>query len=432
MPIAPLTVIVNWLGYGCFVDTLRLIVLSSIDAGLFHARSPRPGRPPTPTDVKPGSITCEECPYPFPSSYLPLTLYGQDVRMAYMDVAPPGTPNGHTVMIFHGNNFAGFYFGNIIDALRKEGFRVIVPDQIGYGRSSKPIIPYNFNDMARNTRAILQSLKIDKAMIVGHSMGGMLAARFATQYPDVTERLVIYNPIGLTDGRFDRPAGSIDEQYKNALGATFQSIRASLMRYVAHNPAAWTPEFENYAQLRYAWTLGADWPRLAMVQTLINNVIYADPVVYDWPHIKAPTLAFGGAEDVLPGSPKVFQDRMKLIADTIPNGNGKLHLLPGLGHVPHMEAPDEDHSADGRVPQRGREVIQAPSCAARSLKSFADRSATDASAFKSGLPFGPYSSGRVTNAVFNPSAFAARRSPRCAATIITSAGLRLRKAAADR
>ena len=133
-------------------------------------------------------------------------------------------------MIFHGNNFAGFYFGNIIEALRKEGFRVIVPDQIGYGRSSKPIIPYSLNDMARNSRAILQSLKIDKAMVVGHSMGGMLATRFATQYPAVTERLVIYNPIGLTDGRYDRPAGNVDEQYKGALGATFQSIRASLMR----------------------------------------------------------------------------------------------------------------------------------------------------------------------------------------------------------
>jgi pimeloyl-ACP methyl ester carboxylesterase len=296
---------------------------------------------PAPTDVKPGSITCEECPYPFPSSYLPLTLYGQDVRMAYMDVAPQGTANGHTVMIFHGNNFAGFYFGNIIAALRKEGFRVIVPDQIGYGRSSKPIIPYSFNDMARNSRAILQSLKIDKAMIVGHSMGGMLATRFATQYPDVTERLVIYNPIGLTDGRFSRPAGSIDEQYRSALNATYQGVRASLMRYVAHNPAAWTPEFENYAKIRYSWTLGAEWPRLAMVQTLINNVNYADPVIYDWPNIKAPTLAFGGVEDVLPGSAKIFQDRMKVLVDTIPNGNGKLQLLPGLGHVPHMEAPEK-------------------------------------------------------------------------------------------
>jgi pimeloyl-ACP methyl ester carboxylesterase len=254
-----------------------------------------------------------------------------------MDVAPQGTPNGHTVMIFHGNNFAGFYFGNIIEALRKEGFRVIVTDQIGYGRSSKPIIPYSLNDMARNSRAVLQSLKIDKAMIIGHSMGGMLAARFAALYPAVAERVVIYNPIGLLDARAGRAPGNVDEQYKGALGATYESVRASLMRYVAHNPQAWNDEFERYARIRYSWTLGADWPRLAMVQTLTSNVIGSDPVVYDWPNIKAPTLAFGGAEDVLPGSAKVFQDRMKVLADTIPNGNGKLHLIAGLGHVPHLE-----------------------------------------------------------------------------------------------
>src|ERR1700747_425694 len=159
-----------------------------------------------PADVKPGSITCEECPYPWPCAYVPMTLYGQDVRMAYMDVAPQGQPNGHTVVLLHGNNFAGFYFGVVIDALRKEGFRVIVPDQIGYGRSSKPIIPYNLADMARNTGAILQSLNINKAMIVGHSMGGMLAARFATQYPGVTERLLLFHPIGLYRLRFRNPA----------------------------------------------------------------------------------------------------------------------------------------------------------------------------------------------------------------------------------
>jgi pimeloyl-ACP methyl ester carboxylesterase len=294
-----------------------------------------------PTDVKPGSINCEECPYPFPTSYLGLTLYGQDVRMAYMDVAPAGTPNGHTVVLLHGNNFAGFYFGGPIDALRKEGFRVIVPDQIGYGRSSKPIIPYNFNDWARNTRLVLQHLNIDRVMVVGHSMGGMLAARFATQYPAMVERLVLYNPIGLTDPRFDRPWDSTDEGYKRTLASTFQTIRASLMRYVAHNPAAWTPEFERYARIRYSWTLSADWPRLAMVQTLIGQVQYLDPVVYDWPHIKARTLVFGGAEDALPGSAAVFKERMKYIAGTIPDGNGTLHLIPGLGHVPHMEAPEK-------------------------------------------------------------------------------------------
>jgi pimeloyl-ACP methyl ester carboxylesterase len=302
---------------------------------------PPPAAIAIPADVKPGSITCEDVPYPYPVSYLPLTLYGQDVRIAFMDVAPPGPANGHTVVLFHGNNFAGFYFGNVIDALRKEGFRVVVPDQIGYGRSSKPIIPYNFHDMARNTNLILQSLKIDKAMVVGHSMGGMLAARFATQFPGVTERVVLYNPIGLVDGRYDRPWDSTDEAYKRTLASTYPSIKASIMRYLTHNPAAWTPEFETYTRVRYAWTLSADWPRLAMVQTLINQVQYLDPVVDDWAHIKAPTLVFGGAEDSLPGSAALFKERMKFVADTIPNGRARLQLLPGLGHVPHMEAPGQ-------------------------------------------------------------------------------------------
>jgi pimeloyl-ACP methyl ester carboxylesterase len=93
--------------------------------------------------------------------------------------------------------------------------------------------------------------------------------------------------------------------------------------------------------VRYSWTLGAEWPRLAMVQTLLGQVIYLDPVIDDWPHIKAPTLAFGGAEDSLPGSAVVFQARMKVVADTIPDG--RLHLIPGVGHVPHMEAPEKTY-----------------------------------------------------------------------------------------
>src|SRR5262245_13612815 len=319
--------------------TLLVIGFALATAGL-AAQSPAAAPPP---DVKPVSITCGACPYPYPSSYLPLTLYGQDVRIAYMDVPPSGTPNGHTVVLLHGNNFAGFYFGGPTDVLRNAGFRVVVPDQIGYGRSSKPIIPYNFHDMARNTRAILQALKIERVMVVGHSMGGMLAARFATQYPAIVERLVIYNPIGLTDGRFERPWDSTDENYKRTLGATYQSVRNSLTRYVSHNPAAWTPEFETYAKVRYSWTLGAEWPRLAMVQTLLGQVTYLDPVVHDWAHIKAPTLVFGGAEDSLAGTAKNFQDRMKFVADTIPGGKARLLLIPGLGHVPHMEAPDKTY-----------------------------------------------------------------------------------------
>ena len=308
---------------------------------------------PAPTDVKPGSITCEECPYPFPSSYLPLTLYGQDVRMAYMDVAPQGTPNGHTVMIFHGNNFAGFYFGNIIDALRKEGFRVIVADQIGYGRSSKPIIPYSLNDMARNSRAILQSLKIDKAMVVGHSMGGMLAARFASHYPAVDERLVIYNPIGLVDTRHGRPPATSTSSTRTRSAPPTRACKAGLMRYVAHNPAAWTPEFENYARIRYAWTLGADWPRLAMVQTLTGALISGDPVVYDW-------AAHQGADAGL----RRRRRRAAGIGEAVPGADegarrhdSERQRQAALDSRPRPRAAPgrcgEDVPADGGVPERG-------------------------------------------------------------------------------
>jgi pimeloyl-ACP methyl ester carboxylesterase len=318
---------------------VAILGLGLLPAGTFAAQN-KPASSAAP-EVKPGSINCEDVPYPYPTSSLPITLYGQELRISYMDVPPVGQPNGHIVMLLHGNNFAGFYWSGPIEILRKEGFRVIVPDQIGYGRSSKPIMPYNFTDMARNTRLILQNLKIDKVMVIGHSMGGMLAARFATQYPAMVERLVLYNPIGLVDGRFDRPLESADDAYKRTLGSTYDTVKAALMRYVSHNPAAWSPEFEKYARVRYAWTLSAEWPRLAMVQTLLAQTIYLDPVVDDWAHIKAPTLVFGGAEDSLPGSAAIFKERMKFVAETIPNGNAKLYLIPGIGHVPHMEAPEK-------------------------------------------------------------------------------------------
>jgi pimeloyl-ACP methyl ester carboxylesterase len=107
-------------------------------------------------------------------------------------------------VVLHGFNFAGFYFGGLIDALRKEGFRVIVPDQIGFGRSSKPIIPHNFHDMARNTFAILQNPKIAGRVVL---MGGMLAARFASQYPDVERGDTTRSAV---DSRFDRRIDSVD------------------------------------------------------------------------------------------------------------------------------------------------------------------------------------------------------------------------------
>jgi pimeloyl-ACP methyl ester carboxylesterase len=80
-----------------------------------------------------------------------------------------------------------------------------------------------------------------------------------------------------------------------------------------------------------------------MVQSLVGQMLSQDPVVEDWGHIKAPTLAFGGAEDSLAGTAAVFQQRMKFLAASIPNGNGRVQLIAGLGHVPHLEAPDKTY-----------------------------------------------------------------------------------------
>jgi len=290
--------------------------------------------PKAPTDIKPGSITYEDVPYPYPVSYLPLTLYGQDVRMAYMDVPPAGQPNGRTVILFHGALFAGFYFGGPIDALRKEGFRVIAPDQIGWGRSSKPIIPYNFTDMARNNRTLLESLGIRKVAVVGHSMGGMLAARFSALNPDLVERVVLYNPIGLTDTRYNGRSRSVDEAYKAAMAQShdqvYQSSWSIIHRYFAHE---WKPEYDDLIRIGYAPSLSADWPRMAMVRALTGQMTANDTVVYDWPHIKSKALVLGGDED----GPD-FPTQAKHIADTIPGA--QLVLIHGAGHVPHMELPE--------------------------------------------------------------------------------------------
>ena len=289
---------------------------------------------PTPTDVKPGSINNEDVPYPYPVSYLPFVSYGQDVRMAFMDVPPAGQANGRTVVLLHGMNFAGFYWAGPIEALRNAGFRVIVTDQIGFGRSSKPISPtYNFNDMALNTKRVLEHLGIAKAAVVGHSMGGMLAARFAASYPDITERVVLYSPIGVTDARRERPFRSTDDAYKATLGYTYQQAYATMRRYFP-TPQAWKPEYEKLARLHYAWTLSGEWPRMAMIRTLLQQQVYMDPVVYDWAHIKSKAMVIGGTID---GAD--FSSAAKRIATTIPGG-AQLVLEEGAGHVLHYERPE--------------------------------------------------------------------------------------------
>jgi pimeloyl-ACP methyl ester carboxylesterase len=302
-----------------------VVVLMAWNPGLQAQEPP----PQPPADWGPMSINLEDVPYPYPVKYMVFTLEGQDVRMAHMDVPPAGSPNGRSVVLLHGMNFFGEAWTSTIEVLRKEGFRVIVPDQIGYGRSSKPILHYSISTHAANTRRLLEHLGIRKTDIVTHSMGGMVASRFAASYPEMVDNLAMINQIGLTDARSSRPWRETAEAYKGALARDYAEIVKGMRAYYVN----WKPEYMKYVKIHYGWTLSGDWPRMAMVRTLQQQAIYADPVVYDWPRIKARTLVIGGEKDG-PNYPQLA----KHVADTVQNG--RVYIIPDIGHNPQFEAPD--------------------------------------------------------------------------------------------
>ena len=283
-----------------------------------------------PADWGPMSINLEDVAYPHPVLYYAFTLEGQDVRMAYMDVAPRGPANGKSVILLHGLNFFGEAWTETIDILRGEGYRVIVPDQVGYGRSSKPVLHYSISTHAANTKRLLDHLNIKQTDMVTHSMGGMVASRFASSYPEMLGNLAMINQIGLTDAREQRPWRDDAEAYKAALARDYTEIVRGMRAYYVN----WQPAYMKYVKIHYGWIKSGDWPRMAMVRALQQQAIYTDPVVYDWPRIKARTLVIGGEKD---GAD--YPGGARRVADTVQNG--QLVIIPNIGHNPQFEAPDK-------------------------------------------------------------------------------------------
>jgi hypothetical protein len=159
------------------------ICLAASTASLPRAQE---AAPKAPTDVQPGSITYEEIAYPHPVHYLPLTLYGQDVRMAYMDVPPWARPTARGDSVPR-HEFRRLYFAGPIEMLRKDGFRVVVPIRSASGGRPSRSSRANFHDMALNSRKLLQSLGIAKVAVIGHPWAEC-SPRAAASYPDMVER----------------------------------------------------------------------------------------------------------------------------------------------------------------------------------------------------------------------------------------------------
>ncbi|MBC7872432.1 MAG: alpha/beta hydrolase [Ferruginibacter sp.] len=282
--------------------------------------------------------------YPYPLQNFSLTIENKRVEMAYMDVIPP-SPNGKTVILFHGKNFNGYYWKDVIPLLVEKGYRVIIPDQVGWGRSGKPDLHYSFHMLAMNNKLLLDSLKINSVIVVGHSMGGMLAIRFTLLYPGATAKVVLENPIGLEDYKTFVPYQTIDKFYEKERAATYESYKKYQQSYYP----VWKPEYEQYVKAQAEALTDPAFDRVAWVNAITYQMIYEQPVIYELRQISVPVLLIIGQSDrTVVGKDLLREDQKnrygqypqlgKKVKQLIPGS--RLVELNGVGHIPHIQVPE--------------------------------------------------------------------------------------------
>jgi len=299
-------------------------------------------------DLKELDINLENYEYPYPVKFLEIKAQQSTYTMAYMYVKAEN-PNGKTVVLLHGKNFNGAYWETTIEALEKEGFDVLVPDQIGFGKSSKPdYFQYSFQQLAENTKNLIENLQIESTTILGHSMGGMLATRFALMYPEMTEKLVLVNPIGLEDWKLKIPYQSVNDWYEQELKKDYESIKK--YQKESYYAGDWNEDYAKWARLLAGWTLNEDYPIIAWNAALTYDMILTQPVVYEFGELEIPTLLIIGTRDrtalgknlvskEVKATMGLYDELGKKTAKKIPNS--ELVEIPDTGHLPHIEAFDE-------------------------------------------------------------------------------------------
>jgi pimeloyl-ACP methyl ester carboxylesterase len=291
--------------------------------------------------------------YPEPVEQYDFTSQGVALHMAYMDIKPEHA-NGRTAVLLHGKNFCAATWDATIHRLSDAGYRVIAPDQIGFCKSSKPEhYQYSFQQLARNTHALLASLGVTDATVIGHSTGGMLAIRYALMYPHETQQLVLVNPIGLEDWKAKGvPSLSVDQWYERELKTTADGIR----RYeqATYYAGQWRADYEPWVQMLAGMYRGPGKQIVAWNSALLYDMIYTQPVVYELSQLSMPTLLLIGQKDTTAigkdaAPPEVrakiglYPELGKAAAKAIPHAT--LVEFAGLGHAPQMQDPQAFHKA---------------------------------------------------------------------------------------
>lgn len=239
-----------------------------------------------------------------------------------------GNPGARPLLLVRGLARSGRYWLRVREELVQR-LRLIVPDNIGVGRSPAPPPPYSTRRMARDLVAVLDHAGLDRVNVFGISLGGMIAQRLAIDHPDRVERLVL----GCTSpgGRWG-PRLRLPGLLGMARSASMPPDRGA--RHVAR--VLVSPEF-----LRQHPEVADEWARLAVEDPVTSRGLFGQisaalrhDASRELSAVRVPTLVITGDRDEL-----IHPGESHRIARRMPNA--RLVILPGVGHDFPTEVPDK-------------------------------------------------------------------------------------------
>jgi pimeloyl-ACP methyl ester carboxylesterase len=218
-------------------------------------------------------------------------------------------------------------------------YRVVAPDLLGHGQSSKPRSDYSLGAFAVGLRDLLDELGIESATVVGHSLGGGVAMQFLYQHPDYCRRLVLISSGGLGQdvGLILRLLSAPGAELVMPIIAPTPVLRAgNAVRSFLSSRGLRSPRG---AEIWNAYSSFSDpETRAAFLRTLRSVVDYRGQAVSALNRLQLraemPTLAIWGEEDTI-----IPVDHAYAALEARPDC--RLEVLPGVGHFAHVEAPVE-------------------------------------------------------------------------------------------
>ena len=236
--------------------------------------------------------------------------------------------SGPVVILLHGlgGNSAN-WAPNIVPLAQK--YRVLVPDQIGFGKSDKPMLNYRVATLVDFLDGFYKQVGIQKATLVGNSLGGFTAAAFALAHPAKVEKLVLVDAAGFSI------TGVRDPKILNGLNPSTRQQIKDLMSLVFYNKEQFSSDMAVEAFLAMRVTAGDQYT----IQRFIESIGRGEDVLDGkLGAIKHPTLIIWGREDGLTQL-SMGQRFNKEIAGS------QLHIIEKCGHVPQLEKPAEFNAA---------------------------------------------------------------------------------------